>query len=41
MDSYRAQFPDVVAYTYFNYMFNCRAKNKGWRLDYMLVGAWA
>lgn len=37
VDTYRKQHPKVVAYTYFTYKFNCRAKNKGWRLDYFLV----
>lgn len=36
-DTFRRQHPGVAAYTYFTYKFNCRAKGKGWRLDYFLV----
>ncbi len=38
VDSFRRQHPEAVAYTYWTYKFNCRANNKGWRLDYFLVG---
>ncbi|KAL5994631.1 hypothetical protein ACLOJK_024684 [Asimina triloba] len=37
VDSFRKQQPDVVGYTYWGYRHNCRATNKGWRLDYFLV----
>ncbi len=37
VDAFRHQHPGVVAYTYWNYRFNCRANNKGWRLDYFMV----
>lgn len=37
VDTFRAQHPGVAAYTYYSYKFQCRAKNKGWRLDYFLV----
>ncbi|KAK9816723.1 hypothetical protein WJX72_004249 [[Myrmecia] bisecta] len=37
VDAFRHQHPGVTAYTYWNYRFNCRANNKGWRLDYFLV----
>ncbi len=37
IDCFRRQHPEVVAYTYWGYRFNLRAKNKGWRLDYFLV----
>lgn len=37
VDVLRAQHPDVVAYTYYSYRFNCRAKGIGWRLDYCLT----
>ena len=36
-DAWRRQHPDVTGYTYWNYRFNTRASNKGWRLDYFLV----
>lgn len=39
VDTFREQHPGVQAFTYFNYMFNMRSKNKGWRLDYFLVSA--
>jgi len=38
VDAFRVQHPDVVGYTYFSYRFGMRAKGKGWRLDYYLVG---
>jgi hypothetical protein len=41
VDSFRAQHPEAAAYTYWTYRFNCRASNKGWRLDYFLVGCGA
>ncbi|GIL42718.1 hypothetical protein Vafri_653 [Volvox africanus] len=37
VDTFRAMFPRTVAYTYFTRRFNCRAQNKGWRLDYFLT----
>ena len=37
-DSFRQLFPDVTgAYTWWSYMFQARAKNAGWRIDYFLV----
>ena len=39
VDAFRAQHPDVVAYTYWSFRFGMRAKNKGWRLDYTLIDA--
>ncbi len=36
-DAWRRQHPEVTGYTYWNYRFNTRASNKGWRLDYFLV----
>ena len=37
-DSFRYLFPDATgAYTWWSYMFQARAKNAGWRIDYFLV----
>ncbi len=37
-DSFRYLYPDATgAYTWWSYMFNARAKNTGWRIDYFLV----
>ncbi len=37
VDTYRRLHPSEVAYTWWSYMHNARAKNIGWRLDYALV----
>lgn len=37
VDTFRDMNKDVVLYSYWTYFFNCRAKNKGWRLDYFIV----
>ena len=37
-DSFRYLYPDATgAYTWWSYMFQARAKNAGWRIDYFLV----
>lgn len=37
-DTFRYLNPDVTgAYTWWSYMFNARANNAGWRIDYFLV----
>ncbi len=37
-DSFRYQHPNQAgAYTWWSYMFNARANNAGWRIDYFLV----
>ena len=36
-DTFRALNKNKVGYSYWSYMFNARAKNIGWRLDYFLV----
>ena len=38
VDTFRYLYPDVTgAYTWWSYMFNARANNAGWRIDYFLV----
>jgi exodeoxyribonuclease III len=37
-DTFRHLHPQEVKYTYWNNLFNSRAKNVGWRIDYFLVG---
>lgn len=37
-DSFRFLYPELTgAYTWWSYMFNARANNAGWRIDYFLV----
>lgn len=37
IDTFRRMYPEEVKYTYWNVMFNSRARNVGWRIDYFLV----
>lgn len=37
IDTFRHLHPDEVKYTYWNYLFNARDRNVGWRIDYFLV----
>ncbi|MDB5120319.1 MAG: xth [Sphingobacteriales bacterium] len=37
VDSFRHSYPEEIKYTYWNQMFNARARNTGWRIDYFLV----
>ncbi|SKC52216.1 exodeoxyribonuclease III [Ohtaekwangia koreensis] len=37
IDTFRRFYPEQVKYTYWNYLFNARTKNVGWRIDYFLV----
>ncbi len=37
IDTYRHLNPEKQEYTFWTYLFNSRAKNKGWRIDYFLV----
>ena len=37
IDSFRHLYPDTVAYSWWSYRYNGRAKNIGWRIDYFLI----
>ena len=37
VDTFRHFNPTEIKYTYWNQMFNARARNRGWRIDYFLV----
>lgn len=37
LDTFRHLHPEEVKYTYWNYLFNARSRNVGWRIDYFLV----
>ena len=38
VDTFRHLYPDMTgAYSWWSYMFQARAKNAGWRIDYFLV----
>ncbi len=39
VDTYRHLYPTEVKYSYWNQMFNARARNRGWRIDYFLVSS--
>ena len=36
-DTFRNINPEEVSYSYWNYIFNSRERNVGWRIDYFLV----
>lgn len=36
-DTFRTLYPDRVAYSWWSYMYGARAKNVGWRIDYVVV----
>lgn len=37
-DTFRRLYPDVTGvYSWWSYMFNARANNAGWRIDYFLT----
>ncbi len=37
VDTFRMKYPKKVAYSWWSYRFNARARNIGWRIDYFLV----
>ncbi|CAE7422753.1 exoA [Symbiodinium microadriaticum] len=37
VDSFRKFYPEEVKYSWWNYKFNARSRNVGWRIDYFLV----
>lgn len=37
VDSFRFIYPEKIAYTWWSYMANARAKDIGWRIDYFIV----
>ncbi len=37
VDVFRRFYPEEIKYTYWNYLFNARSRNVGWRIDYFLV----
>lgn len=39
VDVYRQLYPERVAYTWWSYVGNARAKNVGWRIDYFLISS--
>ena len=38
-DTFRYLHPNLIKYSYFSYRNNSRARNHGWRLDYVLVSS--
>ena len=37
IDTFRYVYPDKIAYSWWSYMGNARAKDIGWRIDYIIV----
>ena len=36
-DSFRHFHPEEIKYSWWNYKYNARSRNVGWRIDYFLV----
>ena len=36
-DTYRHKYPETVKYSWWNYKYNARSRNVGWRIDYFLA----
>lgn len=36
-DSFRHFYPEEIKYSWWNYKFNARSRNVGWRIDYFMV----
>lgn len=37
IDTFRLKYPEEVKYSWWNYKYNARSRNVGWRIDYFLV----
>jgi exodeoxyribonuclease-3 len=37
VDTFREMYPDTIKYSWWSARFNSRAKNVGWRIDYVLT----
>lgn len=37
IDTFRLKYPSEVKYSWWNYKFNARSRNVGWRIDYFLA----
>jgi len=37
IDSYRYLYPEGIAYTWWSYISNARARDVGWRIDYFII----